>query len=93
MQERDEDLAQEDRMEKAGFFDWKNDYAGDLKAEFLNEKFTKEQLIQHFYWEEQTMEDFWNYNASDFQVYCEAAWECAVDVRNTENDLNRVKIN
>lgn len=87
MQERDQELIDEDRMEQSGYFDWRNDNIGDLKAEFLNNENKLQDLIQHFYWDEKTMEDYWNENSDELEEYVKEAYEGFCDVRDTERSL------
>lgn len=47
MQERDQDLITEDKMEKAGYFNWRDENIGDLKEEFLEKHSDElEQYVQ-----------------------------------------------
>lgn len=89
MQERDDDLRMEDQMERSGYFNWLGENIGDLKAEFMTQ-YSVEDLVQIFYWEEQTIEDFFNNEADEFDEYCKTAWDASNDWEQTKADLNRM---
>lgn len=88
MQERDQDLIEEDNMEKSGYFDWRDDNIADLKAEFMTQSSVND-LIDYFYWEEKTIEDFWNENQDELEKYVKDAYEGFCDVRDTERSLTK----
>ena len=89
MQERDDDLRLEDQKERSGYNDWLSDNVGDLKAEYMTQ-YTVSDLIKHFYWDELSIEDFFNYHEDTFNEYCLEAWDGAQDAQQTETYLSRL---
>ena len=71
--DREEELIVEDIMEKAGYFDWLSDNLTDLKAEFMMQ-FSNSELIQHFLWDEDDIDDFFDYHSPSFEEYCESSF-------------------
>lgn len=86
MQEQDDDLRLEDQMEKSGYFDWLSENDGDLKAEFLTQ-YSVDELVQHFYWDESTMEEFWDYHSDSYDEYCKDSWDASQDWEATKRTL------
>jgi len=91
MQEDDDELRQEDRMEKSGYTDWLSDNIGDLKAEYMAEHST-EYLIQHFYWNQESMEDFWNQHEEELDTLCKESWDNQLDIQQTGNNYIQSQI-
>ena len=79
MSEPELELQKEDAMTKAGYYDWLSENEGDLKAEFLTQYSTKE-LIDHFYWEEGSVQEFFDYHQDSFEEYCESSFETSCDI-------------
>lgn len=91
MQERDQDLIDEYNREQSGYDDWLSDNVGDLKAEYMTQ-YSVSDLIQHFYWDELSIEDFFNYHEETFNEYCLEAWDGVQDVQATNNSLNNTRL-
>ena len=88
MQEDDQELRDEYNQEQSGYDDWLSDNIGDLKAEFMTEQ-TAEELVTHFYWDEKTVEDFFNKWETEFDEHCKTAWDSFKDLQDTESMLIR----
>ena len=88
--ERDQDLVKEYRMEQSGYFDWLSDNISDLKAEYMTQ-YSVNDLIQHFFWDEATIEDFFNYHQDTFDDYCEESFDASRDWEATKNSLNKTQ--
>lgn len=84
MQEYDADLIEEDRLEKAGYYDWLSDSIDSLKADYMMTYDVKD-LIDHFYWNENTIEEFWEFHQDSFSQYCGEQWDGLCEVEETDN--------
>ena len=80
MQEDDQDLRDEHNKEMSGYNDWRSDNITDLKAEFLTQ-YSVQDLIHHFYWEEETIEDFFEGEEVELEEYIALAYEGYCEVK------------
>ena len=79
----------DEEKEDDAYNEWYSENIGDLKAEFLTE-YSVDDLIHHFYWEELTIEDFFEQEEAFLEEYCKECYEGYCDVEETKADLNRM---
>ena len=88
MQERDQDLIDEQRAEKSGYFDYLSENLNELKAEYLTQ-FSVTELIDFFFYNELTIDAFFDEHEFEFGTYCSDSFESHQDWEATKNELNR----